>query len=244
MAAAPQRIDYLDGDLPLVGKLIRPEGPPRAAILVLPTIRGCDDVILRRAGLLADQGYMTLVADFYGLVFEDRSQMMAAGFALMDDAVAFRARLAAALDTLLHLSDLPVTRSAVVGHCMGGAGALELARAGHGLAAAVSFHGLLSTSLPARAGAVKARLLVCHGHLDTLVPPDQVRAFEAEMDAADVDWQLHVYAKARHGFTNPDAGAMGNPAVAFDASADRHSWTAMLTLLDEAFPGLDAAPLM
>ncbi len=126
MASAPESIDYLDGVLPLVGQLIRPEGPPRAAVLMLPTIRGCDDVILRRAGLLADQGYMTLVADFYGRTFEERSQMMAAGFALMDDAAGFRARLAAALDTLLRLSNLPVARSAVVGHCMGGAGALEL----------------------------------------------------------------------------------------------------------------------
>lgn len=235
MRDSAERIDYADGDLPLVGHLIRPAGTPRAAILVLPTIAGCDAVILARAQRLADLGYLAFVADFYGRSFDDRAEMMAAGMSLMNDAPAFRQRLGAALAALHDLSGLPIAQTAVIGHCMGGAGALELARAGHPLAAAVSFHGLLATSMPAEPGAISARLLVCHGHLDTLVPPAQVRAFEDEMDRAQADWQIHVYARARHGFTNVAADGSINPNVIFDASADRHSWTAMTTLLEEVF---------
>ncbi len=55
------------------------------------------------------------------------------------------------------------------------------------------------------------------------------------MDHAGADWQLHVYARARHGFTNPTVDTLGTPNVDFDASADRHSWTAMTTLLGEVF---------
>jgi dienelactone hydrolase len=35
----------------------------------------------------------------------------------------------------------------------------------------------------------------------------------------------------RHGFTNP--APTENPATAYDASADRQSWAAMLELFDE-----------
>jgi dienelactone hydrolase len=38
-----------------------------------------------------------------------------------------------------------------------------------------------------------------------------------------------------HSFTNPDAGKLGNPALAYDAAADRRAWAAMLALFEEAF---------
>ena len=67
---------------------------------------------------------------------------------------------------------------------MGGEVVLEMARSGEDLALAVSFHGLLATPLPAKRNKVKARLLVCHGRADPLVPPKQVRTFLEEMDVA------------------------------------------------------------
>src|SRR5256885_3825321 len=61
-------------------------------------------------------------------------------------------------------------RIAVVGYCFGGMVALELARSGAEFAGAVSVHGTLSTERPVMAGAVKPKLLVCHGALDPHVP--------------------------------------------------------------------------
>jgi dienelactone hydrolase len=111
---------------------------------------------------------------------------------------------------------------------------LELARAGADLAAVVSFHGLLGSPAPARPGEVKARILACTGALDPLVPPDDLAAFQREMAAAGADWQLIVYGRALHSFTNPNVRGMGDPRMDHDPSADRQSWAAALRFLDEA----------
>ena len=55
------------------------------------------------------------------------------------------------------------------------------------------------------------------------------------MSRTSVDWQVHVYAGAKHGFTNPDADNAGVPELGYDVAADRRSWTAMLGLFEEVF---------
>jgi len=112
--------------------------------------------------------------------------------------------------------------------------ALELARTGADLKAAVSFHGMLGTKIPATEGQVKASILVLSGAEDPLVPPDQIVAFETEMRTAKVaDWQVVSYGNVLHGFTNPAAdGSMMRTAM-YDAQADRRSWQAMQALFAE-----------
>ena len=63
---------------------------------------------------------------------------------------------------------------------------------------------------------IKAKVLVCHGAADPLVPPADVAAFEEAMGRTKVDWQLHAYGGAVHAFTNPEAGTAGNPAFAYN----------------------------
>ena len=57
----------------------------------------------------------------------------------------------------------PHCRIGAIGYCLGGAIVLGMARAGKDLDAVVSFHGSLATDSPAKKGAVKARVLACHG---------------------------------------------------------------------------------
>jgi dienelactone hydrolase len=45
-------------------------------------------------------------------------------------------------------------------------------------------------------------VLACTGARDPLVPLDDVDAFSREMDGAGADWQLIVYGRALHSFTN------------------------------------------
>ncbi len=115
---------------------------------------------------------------------------------------------------------------------MGGQAALEAARMNLPLVLAASFHGILTTDTPATQP-IRLRILVCHGDADRLVPREQVSAFQAEMDAAEANWHLHVYAGVKHRFTDPQADSHGLPALGYDASADRQSWAAMLGLLGE-----------
>jgi dienelactone hydrolase len=225
--------DYRDGDCPLTGLVARPSAKPRAAILVFPTIMNPTPAVESKAVKLAEAGYLALIADFYGerpASFEKARQLAAA---IRPDPLAYRRRLKASLQALATLPEAEGLPLAAIGFCMGGQAALELARDGAPLAAVVSFHGLLDTALAAEPGKITARLLVCHGDADPMVPRRQVIAFWEEMDAAGANWHFHSYSGVKHGFTNP--APTDNPATGYDASADRHSWAAMLELFDEVF---------
>jgi dienelactone hydrolase len=226
-----ETVRYRDGDTALTGWLARPAGAPRAAILVFPTIANPNPPIERRARMLAEAGYLALIADFYGEPVRDFAHAGELAKVLRADPLVYRARLLAALAALVEVaSGLPL---ATIGYCMGGQAALELARTGANLKLAASFHGLLDTRLPAAPGAIGARLLVCHGDADPLVPREQVLGFWQEMDRAGANWHFHAYAGVRHGFTDPGSDARGLDAVKYDASADRQSWAALTGLLDE-----------
>jgi len=226
-----ERVAYHDGDTALTALVTRPAGAPRAAVVVFPTIMNPTPAVLAKAQSLADAGYLALIADFYGRTPICMDDAREHALAIRATPQAYRTRLRAALRALANLPDVAGLPFLAIGFCMGGQAVLELAREGAPLAAVASFHGLLNTDLPAQAGAVTARILVCHGDADPMVPREQVMKFWQEMDAADADWHFHSYSGVKHGFTNP--GPTTNPATAYDASADRQSWAAMHALFDE-----------
>lgn len=231
--SALEPVPYRDGDIALTGWLARPMGSPRAAVIVFPTIANYNPAMERRAQMLAEQGYLAMVADFYGQAVESFEASGPLAQMLRTDPQTYRARLRAGIAALRALAgELPM---AAIGFCMGGQAALEAARDGADLSAVVSFHGLLDTQLCATPGAIKARLLICHGDADPMVPRDAVLAFWEEMDQAEADWHFHSYSGVRHGFTDPASDARGFDAVKYNASADRQSWAAMLMLFDEVF---------
>ena len=224
-------LDYEEGATGLTGWLARPSGTPRAAIVVFPTIMNPTPAVEHKAKALAEAGHLALIADFYGKRPVDFDQARAFAADMRPDPRTYRRRLRAALTALSSLPEAQGLPLAAIGFCMGGQAALELARDGAPLEAVVSFHGLLDTGLPAQPGQVTARILVCHGDADPMVPRSQVLALWEEMDAAGASWHFHSYSGVRHGFTNP--APTDNPATAYDASADRQSWAAMLELFDE-----------
>lgn len=228
-------IEYEDGDKALTGHVARPRGAPKAAVLVFPTIMNLTPSVESKVVALTDAGYLALVADFYGRRPDTFDEARASAAEIRPDPLAYRRRLKAALRALATLPEAQGLRFAAIGFCMGGQAALELARDGAPLEAVVSFHGLLDTGLPAEPGRIAARILVCHGDADPMVPRSQVVAFWEEMDVAEANWHFHSYSGVKHGFTNP--APTDNPATAYDASADRQSWAAMLQLFDEVFAG-------
>ena len=230
-----ERVDYADGTTLLTGWLARPAGTPRAAMLVFPTIANVTPAVERRARMLADLGYLAMVADFYGEPVPDFAAAGSLAEKLRADWPAYRTRLQAGLSGLRSLPEAAGLGIAAIGYCMGGQAALELARSGAEVEAAVSFHGILHTKMPAQPGAVKARLLVCHGDADPMAPRSHVMRFWEEMDAVAVRWHFHSYSGVKHGFTDPGSDARGIDAIAYDATADRQSWAAMTALFDELF---------
>ncbi|SFR78704.1 dienelactone hydrolase family protein [Sphingomonas jatrophae] len=233
---------YSDGDLPLIGERWEPVGPANGrAMLVAHEADGIGGNVRRHAALLAEQGYAVFAADLHGhgrvLAGDD---MMAAVQRFRADPALFRRRVRAGLDAMLAETGLPPARAAAMGYCFGGSAVLELARSGAELAAVASFHGLLTTAAPAQAGEVHTKILACTGALDPLVPPEDVTAFQQEMMAAGADWQLIVYGRALHSFTNVDVEQLGDPRMAYDAAAEAQSWSALLGFLDTAFASGEA----
>jgi len=209
---------------------------PRPGVLVFHEGLGLGEFVMERARRLAELGYVALAADMYGDRRQARNLTEVAKLVggLRGEPDILRRRGHAALATLAALPEVDTGRMAAIGFCFGGSVALELARDGADLKAAVSFHGVLTTSTPAAPGRVKASMLVLTGADDPLAPPEQVAAFEAEMRAAEVrDWQVVAYGNTLHGFTNPPAdGSMLRTAL-YSAQADRRSWASMRSLFDE-----------
>ena len=228
-------IGYSDAGEALLGVLERPQRPNGRAVVLFHEANGLGNNVRRRAGMLAELGYVAFAADLYG---GGRTYGAEGAVREMDrlreDPDRFRARIRSGFDHLLTLEGVDPARTAAIGYCFGGQAALELARSGAPVAAAISFHGLLTTKLPAKAGEVRARILACTGAKDPLVPLADVTAFQEEMAAAEADWQLIVYGRALHSFTNRNVIGMGDPRMDYDPSADRQSWAAALLFLDEA----------
>ncbi len=231
-----QQFTYQHGDVNLSGYMAQPSRYPRAGILIVPTIIGPTQLMFDRARWLASLGYSAMVCDLYGKgTVTDMREARKLADALREDAEYYRERFRCALDELRTRSKLANSRIGAIGYCMGGEIVLEMARGGEDIALVVSFHGLLSTPLPAKRGTIKSRILVCHGRADPLVPPKQVRAFLEEMDFAGADCHMHIYSGVLHGFTDPGNNLKSVSAVRYNASADRQSKAAMLSMFDEIF---------
>ena len=123
---------------------------------------------------------------------------------------------------------------AVIGYCFGGLCALDLARSGCPVAATVSFHGLLSSPDSLATEPIPGKVLVLHGHLDPMVSQEEITSLKKELTTAGADWQLSVYGRALHAFTNPEANDPDFGTV-YDAATDRRSWQALEHLLTESF---------
>jgi dienelactone hydrolase len=210
---------------------------PRPGLLMAPNWMGVSQGAENIAKAVAEQGYVVLLADLYGQTLRpsNNDEAGAAMMPLKNDRALLRKRMQAGLDQLLSQAgvSLDETRMATFGFCFGGCCALELARTGAELKAAISFHGTLDTPNPADANNIKGSVLVLHGASDPLVPKEQLPAFEDEMNAAGVDWQLHSYGGAFHSFTDPHANVPG--MMMYDAKVAKRAFKSMHDLLSEVF---------
>lgn len=221
---------YADGDTELSGEFfIDSSGPGarRAGVMLVHGGAGLDDHARQQARRYAELGYIVLACDMFGrdIAGGPREQIIALLTGMRGDPDRLVRRARAGLDLLSRVGAID-ERPAVVGFCFGGLAALQLARSGAPITAAVSIHGSLATSVRAQSGQVRARLLVCHGALDPHVPLADVTAFAKEMNAAGADWQLNMYGGAQHGFTHADARPGAIPGVAYHEQADTLSFAA------------------
>ncbi|OLC73759.1 MAG: dienelactone hydrolase [Gemmatimonadetes bacterium 13_1_40CM_4_69_8] len=234
-----RELEYRQGETVLQGFIAWDDAArgKRPGVLVVHEWWGHNEHARNQARRLAEAGYVGLALDMFGKGKVATHPQDAQAFVneVTKDPAVLAARFNAALEQLKRDPHVDTTRIAAIGYCFGGAVVLDMARAGAPLAAVVTFHGALATKTPAQPGKVKARVLVLTGGADPFVPPEQVEAFKREMQAAGGRFEVISYPGAKHGFTNPDAAKYGMPQLAYDADADRQSWTAMLKLFKEVF---------
>lgn len=209
----------------------------RPGVLVTHEAWGLGEHAKDRAERLAQLGYVALAVDMFGEGKQATSVQEGLQWIqiLSNDPKEQRSRIRAAYDALSALPQVDNGRIAAIGYCFGGSTVLELARSGAPVAGVVSFHGALQTKSPAEAGQVKAKVLVCTGADDAFIPLDHVHAFIDEMKKAGADYQVIIYGNTKHSFTNPKAAERGLEQLAYNASSDERSWTAMQSFFQEIF---------
>ena len=220
-----------------LGYLARPDqgNENGAGVLIAGEGGGLGPQVKERAQRLAELGYVAFALDYIGegKVLPDVATMMARLALLRADLGHVRALGRAGLAQLVAQPGVDASRVAAIGYCFGGQLVLELARDGAELACTVVFHAMLSAQDLEGAKKIRGKVVACIGAEDPLVPSEQRQAFEQEMRAGGVDWQLHVYGGAKHGFANPNADASGIPAVAYHRTAHERSWRTMLASFGE-----------
>jgi dienelactone hydrolase len=236
----PEIVRYQADELAMVSHLYLPDevGPGQPGILVFPEAFGLGDHAKARAERLAKLGYVALACDLHGdaQILSDLADVMGAIGPLLQEPARIRARALGGLKALCARVEVDSTRVAAIGYCFGGTMSLELARGGADIGCTVGFHCGLGTVAPDDAANIKGKVMVCIGADDPGIPPEQRAAFENEMRAGGVDWQMHLYGGVVHSFTNPDADEIGRPEFArYDARADSRSWRSMLDLFDSVF---------
>ncbi|HEY1077025.1 MAG TPA: dienelactone hydrolase family protein [Fontimonas sp.] len=213
----------------------------RPLLVLIPNWLGTTAENREQAAMIAGSDYVVFVADMFGAKAQPDGPEAAGKqvAALYGNRPLLRERVKAAKATALGAigsGKLPADphKVAAIGFCFGGATALELARTGDDIAAAVSFHGNLSLP-PGKetAAPIKARILALHGDADPYVPAEQVAAFQAEMRSADADWQLVSFGGAVHSFTDVHANQPGK--AQYDAKVAQRAYGMMRDFLREAF---------
>lgn len=228
-------LSYTHNNVPLEGYYAYDDSikTPTAAILVAHAWNGITNYEKSRIEQLATLGYVVMGLDMYGKNKQPTSMSEAAALSrtYKSNLTLLRERATHGLQALLSLPNVNSQNITVVGYCFGGTVALEMARDSAPVKRVVSFHGGLKTTLPAKS--ITARILALHGGDDPFVPPFEVDAFEKEMRASKADWQLITYGQAVHAFSDPGSGNDPSTGAAYNPLADKRSWQAFITFLQE-----------
>lgn len=205
-----EEITYQANDQSVTGYLAYDQNRQhQSGVLIVGEGREPDETLRKRAGQLAELGYVALAVGVGEHVDVAMQQFMTA---------------------LKKLKEHPSTNPehiAAIGYGIGGDIVLNMARADMDLDGVVTFcASLMPHNDKAQKGGIKASILVLNGADDPKVSSEQRQAFRDEMDAAGADYEFINYPGAAHAFTE---------TTAYNAAADRQSWQQVRTFLARVF---------
>lgn len=226
--------DDLDGDRP--------------GVLVIPEWWGLTEYPKMRARELAEQGYITFVADMYGEGRTTQDPQQAGQWSGQANQTGLAKLARPALEQLKQLDGVDTDKLAAIGFCFGGSTVVNMAGSDYGdqLQAVVSFHGGLNAdAAPQGENYTGPAMLILHGGADPMVKPDAFAGFVQKSIEAGVPITVVNFPGAVHAFSNPDATELAeqNPALkgalAYDEQAARTS-IAIMNQFFEMVLGFDA----
>jgi dienelactone hydrolase len=226
--AAGKAITYQIDGQNYEGYYISPaKGAP--LVLLIHDWDGLTDYEVKRAHMLADQGYAVFAADLFGqgvrpTEVKDKRQHTGE---LYKDRSKMRRLMTGALETA-RKQGAPTDNAIAMGYCFGGAAVLELARAGADLKGFVTFHGGLKTPDGQNYRDTKGFVLVLHGTADAAISMDQFADLAKQLEEAGIAHEMISYGGAQHAFT-----VFGGKR--YQKAADQKSWQRFSSFLAETF---------
>lgn len=211
----------------LQGYYTQPPGEgPFPAVLLVHEFFGINQDIIKKADLLAEQGFAVLAADAYR---GNTTRLISRAVWLVVSTPEQRisADLQAAFRYLAEQPQVDPQRIGSVGFCFGGTQVMRLATQLPDVAATVIYYGSGPISDPAALGVMDqgGPVLGIYGENDRSIPVQAVRGFEQAMLARGVANRISIYPGVGHAFVNTETIAQPGPA--------QDAWTEMLNFLNQ-----------
>lgn len=243
-AIQEEAVTYKDGDTVLKGYVVYDDASKakRPGIVVVPAWWGINKHMRDEARHYAGEGYTAFIADMFGDGRGADSPKEAGPLAmsLRKNPATMLSRFKAAKDVLAKHVSVDASRIGAAGYSLGGAVAIDMARAGSDLKGVAGFYvsGLGSALTPADAGTITSKVLIMNGETDPMIKPEVVEAFKKEMTNAKVDYRYVSYPGVIHSYTDPDATEKGkqfNIPFAYNAEATQQSRAEASKFFSEVF---------
>lgn len=221
-------VQYSSGALNMHGFLAKPSISPAPAVIVIHEWWGLNDHIRDIAKRLAAAGYVALAPDLYsrlGHPVATDPQEAATLMQSLREPAALK-DLEASLAYVSALPEVDKTRMAVLGFCMGGAFALQLACSATAVRAAVAFY---ATTIPddEMLRHLRCQVLFVYGGKDEWVKRAEVDRLRTALQRPPGLGNVLVYEHANHAFFNDTRRDV------YDAQAAKDAWQRTLTFLKE-----------
>ncbi|MCG6930262.1 MAG: dienelactone hydrolase family protein [Desulfofustis sp.] len=196
-------------------------------LIMVHTWDGLTEYEVRRAEMLAEQGYNVFGADLFGKGIRptETEEKKALTGALYQDREKMRRLVLAAYEEAMKLSG-GSSKVVYFGYCFGGAVVLEMARSGAPAAGFVTFHGGLATPEGQSYQGTRGKVMVFHGTADAAVSMEDFSSLAVQLEKAKVAHEMTTYSGAPHAFT-----VFGSKS--YHQEADTQSWRRFLSFLKE-----------
>ena len=212
------------------GFIARPQGEgPYPAVIVIHDVWGLSDHYRAIASRLAAEGFVAWAPDLYSREgapgdFADVEAIMDWMACLPDTRVL--ADVQAVAGHLAGNADVRSEAIGLTGFCMGGQYTLMAACAVEGLAAAVTWYGMLAGAPPSEtspesplemAGRLSVPWLGLFGEQDPFIPTAEVEQLRTILESGGKDFEIVTYGDAGHAFFNDTRPEMYRPKAAAEA---------------------------